>query len=74
MEHSTRFTSYKGYGTFRWNLKITSNMRLTPPCLDQNVNYDAVAHKSWQINNSFQFSIAISFLGSSEIEIYILPE
>ena len=56
------------------NLNITSNMRLSPPCLDQNVNYDATAHNSWQISNSFQFSIAILILGSSQIEIYVLPE
>ena len=47
------------------NLKITSNMRLTPPCLDQNANYNATAHNSWQINNSFQFSIPISLVSPS---------
>ena len=52
------------------NLKITSNMRFTLPRLDQNANYDATAHNSWQINNSLQFSIPILILYSSEIEIY----
>ena len=31
------------------NLKITSNMRLIPPHLDQNANYHVTAHHSWHI-------------------------
>ena len=42
-------------------------MTLTPPSMDQNANYDATAHNSWQINNSFQISIPILILCSSEL-------
>ena len=44
MEHTMRFTSYKGLMKYL-NLKITSNMRLTPPRLDQNANYNATLTK-----------------------------
>ena len=39
MEHNTRFA---GLHQLKYmNLKITSNMRLAPPRMDQNANYDA---------------------------------
>ena len=45
MEHNTRFTKLQrpnaGLHKKYLNLKITSNMRLTLPHLDQNANYDA---------------------------------
>ena len=41
------------------NLEITSNMRLTPPHLDQSANYDATAHNTLQINNSLYYLLIV---------------
>ena len=61
MEHNTGFTNYKGLMQAYINknistLRFASNMRYTPPYLDQNANNNAThTHNSWQVNNIFQF-------------------
>ena len=71
MEHNTRFTTNAGLHQLQYHkLKITSNMRLITHRLVQNANSNVTAHNSWHIYNSFQFSVPILILCSSEIEIY----